>query len=347
MTSKDTKNKQENDDSKKENCCPLMDNPKNSVLVVGIIALVVGFALGYFVYGYLTPSEIIVKEIFEPNQTEVAKIKTLMEKIAYINIGEQQTLAVKNVTLEEVIRISFDLAGQQTAIYVSKDYMNILGFEQVESIENLNEQVNEVLALMDGEPEFEEGAQQTETPKVELYVMSYCPYGNQAENGIKDAVLLLAEKIDFEPVYIIGASGDNFNSLHGQTELNQDIREKIIYNLYGETGWVEYVYKVNADCSLNDIETCWKDPATALGFDVEKIETEYNEKYIEIARAEALKTSQNGVSGSPTLLINGKKYSGGRDAESYKNEICAYFTAQPDECNKTLDSAGSASTGNC
>ncbi len=156
MTSKDNKDKKE-----EEKCCT-SDNSKNQLIFVGIIALVVGFAIGYFVYGYLTPSELIVKEVFEPNQTEVAKIKTLMENIAYINIGTKQTLAVKNVTLNEIIRITFDLAGQETVIYVSRDYKNVLGFESSESVDDLIEQVNEVLALNNQSLELEEDNEEIE-----------------------------------------------------------------------------------------------------------------------------------------------------------------------------------------
>lgn len=93
----------------------------------------------------------------------------------------------------------------------------------------------------------------SEVPVVELYVVSECPYGDVAVNAIKDAVVLLEDKIDFEPVYIIkDYNGDGtYDSMHGQAELDQGIREKTVYNLYGEGAWAEYTYIVNGGCTGN------------------------------------------------------------------------------------------------
>jgi len=38
---------------------------------------------------------------------------------------------------------------------------------------------------------------------LKLFVMSFCPFGNQAETGLKPVAELLGEKLDFEPHYII------------------------------------------------------------------------------------------------------------------------------------------------
>ena len=39
--------------------------------------------------------------------------------------------------------------------------------------------------------------------KIDFYVMSYCPYGNQAEDGMSPVAALLNDKINFEPHYVI------------------------------------------------------------------------------------------------------------------------------------------------
>ncbi len=39
-------------------------------------------------------------------------------------------------------------------------------------------------------------------PEVKMFVMAYCPYGNEAEDGLSPVYRLLGEKIDFEPHFV-------------------------------------------------------------------------------------------------------------------------------------------------
>jgi len=56
---------------------------------------------------------------------------------------------------------------------------------------------------------------------------------------------------------------------------------------------------------------------------------------------------QYGVTGSPTLIINGVEYSGSRSSEAYKQAICDAFTTAPSECSQTLSETSSTATGGC
>ncbi|MFH1561123.1 MAG: thioredoxin domain-containing protein [Patescibacteria group bacterium] len=44
---------------------------------------------------------------------------------------------------------------------------------------------------------------QSDKPTLEFYVMSFCPFGNQAETGLKPVAELLGDKVDWQPRYII------------------------------------------------------------------------------------------------------------------------------------------------
>jgi len=44
---------------------------------------------------------------------------------------------------------------------------------------------------------------QTSKPKVEIFVMSFCPYGNQMEDNLQSVVDLLGDKVDWQPRYIV------------------------------------------------------------------------------------------------------------------------------------------------
>ena len=64
----------------------------------------------------------------------------------------------------------------------------------------------------------------SEKPNLKLFVMSFCPYGTQAEETLYPLLSLLKGKIDLELAYIISEANGEFSSLHGNDELNQDVK---------------------------------------------------------------------------------------------------------------------------
>ena len=86
-----------------------------------------------------------------------------------------------------------------------------------------------------------------------------------------------------------------------------------------------------------------------LGFDNQKIETcAGGSEGIALLRADEAITQNYKVTGSPTLIMNGQRYSGLRTAEAYKAGICARFENPPAECSVNLSAqAVAASSGSC
>ena len=58
-------------------------------------------------------------------------------------------------------------------------------------------------ARTDGQASVTFAPEQSKKPNFKFFVMSYCPYGNQAENGIKPVVELLGDLVEWEPHYIV------------------------------------------------------------------------------------------------------------------------------------------------
>jgi len=187
----------------------------------------------------------------------------------------------------------------------------------------------------------------TEKPDVKLFVMSFCPYGNQAEDLIKPVMNLLKDKIDVKLNYIVSKGSDGkYASLHGDQELNQDVREICVFKYQKDKFW-DFVYKINEKCTSQNADTCWEQQAKDLGIDTEKIKScQQTEANALLAEEEKL-VQQYGVSGSPQLFINGVEYNGERTSEGYKNGICAGFATSPQECQQTLSTEAGAATGGC
>jgi len=192
-------------------------------------------------------------------------------------------------------------------------------------------------------------------PMVDLYVMSFCPYGVQAENSIKPVVDLFGAKANFTVRYIASVNGNDINSvssLHGLNEAKEDARQLCVMQYYPNKYWA-YVMEINDQCysiasNGTALETCWKKAATDFAMNVSQIEScAYGSEGITFLRGDEVKVNQYGVTGSPTLFINGQKYTGPRTTEAFKTAICNAFQTIPAECSANLTSNVTPATGSC
>jgi hypothetical protein len=183
----------------------------------------------------------------------------------------------------------------------------------------------------------------TDKPVVEVYVMSYCPYGTQIEKGMLPVVGLLGDKADIKIKFVDYV-------MHGQKESDENLRQYCIQQNY-PTQYYKYL-----QCFLNasDSAGC----RATLGFDEAKLNSCFTaaDAQFGISKDYADQSTWRGsfprfamyeadnvkyaVQGSPTLVINGVQASSSRDPESLKQTICAAFTTAPAECNTALPTAG-------
>lgn len=191
-----------------------------------------------------------------------------------------------------------------------------------------------------------------------LFVMSFCPYGNQAEEIMMKVVDLLKDKADIQLHYVIyenyQGGGSNYCmsngkycSMHGIQELNQNVRELCVQKYQGDKFW-NFVKTINADCTAQNVDTCWTGAASKTGIDINKIKTCQTNEAIDLLKSEVELGTKYEISGSPQLVINDKEYSGARSAEGYKAAICSGFNTAPSECSTSLGAdSGTTPTGGC
>lgn len=198
----------------------------------------------------------------------------------------------------------------------------------------------------------------TDKPLVQLFTMSYCPYGNQAEEAIIPVAELLQDAIEIEPHYVIysnyGGGGpelcidkeNKYCSMHGIEELKQDVRELCIYKYQRDKYW-DYVGDVNTQCTLDNIAKCWETVAKSNGVDTARVASCLDDEAEELLAKEVELNKKHEIQGSPMLLINGIDYTGQRTAEAYKQAVCSAFAKQPEGCEKTLDNTAATAKGGC
>lgn len=201
-----------------------------------------------------------------------------------------------------------------------------------------------------------QAAPKTDKPTVQLFVMAFCPYGMQAEGVMKPVFDLLGSKADIQVHFITTVSGttpDTVQSLHGTVEAQEDLRQACIMKYYDQKTYWNYMTAIDNVCSgqhsdATAYDACWKSAAKNASIDATKIETCANAtEGVSLLKADADLSAANGVSGSPTLIINGVVFNGARTPDAYKTGICDAFTTAPSECSQNLSATSTAASGGC
>ncbi len=202
----------------------------------------------------------------------------------------------------------------------------------------------------------------TERPDVKLFIMTYCPYGLQAEKAYLPVYNLLKDKADMTINFVSYA-------MHDKKEIDENLRHYCI-QLEQEDKFYDYascfaggdgnytkcleeaeIDKTKLSLCMNrtneefNITGMYNDKSTWSGgrFPMFNVEVELNEKY--------------SVRGSPTFVINDQVVSVNRSPEAIKEAVCSSFINPPEECNQKLseDAAspgfgggvGNSSAGKC
>jgi protein-disulfide isomerase len=248
-----------------------------------------------------------------------------------------------------IYKVVVSYQGQKIPVYITKDGNYLFLSNPLKTSEKI---IREEESQTTGEFD----APDNEKPDVELYVMSFCPYGVQAENAMKPVVDLLKDKANFKIRFIANVGGnttESVSSLHGMNEAKEDLRQLCIQKYYDQTTFWNYLMEISSKCfSLYRdeaaLDSCWKNASRELGIDINKIENcAYGSEGLDMLKADESLTRKYGITGSPTLLINGQRYNGPRTPEDFKKAVCSGFVAEPVECSRSLSTTGGAVSGGC
>jgi 2-hydroxychromene-2-carboxylate isomerase len=167
--------------------------------------------------------------------------------------------------------------------------------------------------------------------KVELYVMSQCPYGVKAEQAFDPVIAKLGADVDYRVEYIGDKTpAGELSSMHGQKEVTGDIVQ--LCAMKHSPKWVELIACQNE--SWRNVDTNWDACAKKLGIATESIGACLGgSEGKELLAASFDRSQKKGASGSPTIYIGGTEYEGGRRVPDLMRAICnAYAGAKPAAC---------------
>lgn len=182
----------------------------------------------------------------------------------------------------------------------------------------------------------------SDKPKVELFIMSYCPYGLQAQKGFLPMFRDFSKNADLSIKFV-------HYIMHGEKEAKENLVQYCIQKEQNDK------YVAYQECFLKE-EGKWEECKKVAKLDTKKLDScvvkatkdfKVNE---EIANAQkegnnypkfnvdAEASNKYGVQGSPTLVINGTIVEAGRSPKDYKDAICNAFNNQPEACKKEYSS---------
>jgi hypothetical protein len=267
--------------------------------------------------------------------------------IDYINnnmLQEGYTAVLVDSTAEgSMYKFRFKIGENEYTSYISKDggYLFPTGYNMSSTTAEAQEQENNNQTSTE--------VAKSDKPDLKLFVMSYCPYGLQAEKMYLPVYNLLKEKADIG-IYFVSYI------MHGEQEMNENLRQYCIQRDQKDK-YYSYLSCFVKSGKYEDCLTAAKIDSSKLSSCQTEVDGTYNitaqfkdqstwlsGKYPKFD-VEADLNTQYGVQGSPTIILNGKEVNiSPRSPETLKQAICAAFNSVPAECSEVL-STTSASTG--
>lgn len=307
-------------------CCITLKRmtTKNILLIVFMVAVLGFAAVAPSIYEKLKGDE-SSGPVFSTEEITARVAKYLEE-----NISGGTASVISTVESGDLYEMVLDVNGQEFTTYATKD--GKLLFPQAINL-------NEFFASLE--------VSTRDVPDVKLFVMTYCPYGLQAQKGLLPVWELLKDKASFG-VYFVDYV------MHGKQEIDENVRQYCIQKQEPEK-IVDYLkcFTVAGDfdgclasvgIDQGQLSSCasatdqefgitedYEDEASWLSgyYPRFKIHLDLNEGY--------------GVDGSPTLVINDRVVNlSDRSPEGFKEAICAAFNQAPEECLQELSSESPA-----
>ncbi|EKE19941.1 MAG: hypothetical protein ACD_8C00080G0003 [uncultured bacterium] len=296
-------------------------------LVISVVVILLILTIGFFGYKMYREKVDIGSEA----------VKAKVEKFLGENVPATSKVEIGEVVAEgSVYKIDVKVDANEIPIFVTKDGSKLM---QAQTVIDLNKPSDDA-AKQAQEPEKTEAEVKAEVPVVDLFVMSYCPYGLQMERGILPAVEALGSKIKFNLKFV------SYN-LHGQKEADENANQYCVQKVAPTklSKYLQCFWKDSKTAATGAAATaCMKTVginATQVASCVKTTKEQFTvtEKVFDIDKEENAKF---GVQGSPTLVINGTKVASGRDSASVLKAICSGFETAPKECESKLSATSPA-----
>ncbi len=274
--------------------------------------------------------------------------KIVQQSMDYINNKLLQGQSATLVSTSEesgLIKIKIKVGSTEYNSYATKD--GKLLFPEAFQMNGSSASSTTQQPAQNNQPTAEEIAaaatslKKSNSPLLEAYIVSRCPYGLQMQRAMADAVKNLPSLAQYIKIRYMGAvSNGVITSMHGDAEAKENLRQICIRDEQSSKYW-NYV-----SCQMKTGDTAGCEKST--GVDSAKLNacTSDSGRGLAYAKEDFNLSGKNDVQGSPTLISADAKVSefsfGGRSSDAVKNIICGSFNSAPGFCSTKLNTAEAA-----
>lgn len=172
----------------------------------------------------------------------------------------------------------------------------------------------------------------SDKPRAELFIMTHCPYGTQAEKGFIPFLESIGNKADAKIRFVHYFMHEpEYTETPRQLCIREEQSDKFIPYLkcfLEGNGVVDQNYGLIMEGK--NPEECMK----IVGIDIAKVNSCIDsEKWEDYYEEDSLLSQSYGVQGSPTLILNGVQVNSGRSPAAYLSAVCDAFNNAPEECS--------------
>jgi protein-disulfide isomerase len=166
--------------------------------------------------------------------------------------------------------------------------------------------------------------------KLEAFVVSYCPFGLQMQRIITNLPDELKAKTIIR--YIGWISDGKIGAMHGEEEAQENLRQICLREEQPD----KFYSYLSCFIKAGESEECLAETSV----DTTALENCMNSTGLDYAKIDFDLQREYGVTGSPTLMLNGEQVSefdfGGRNVNALKQIICCSSISPADICSENL-----------
>jgi hypothetical protein len=186
----------------------------------------------------------------------------------------------------------------------------------------------------------------SDKPVLDVFIMSYCPYGLQMQKAVLPVMSLLGNKADINIRWVSYA-------MHGKQEVDENTVQYCIEKDFPD----KYIAYANCFTASGDSTSCVQQAvidSAALSACVAQADARFNITGLYNDQStwsggryppymvDYADNAKYGVQGSPTTVLNGKVTSLNRSPEDVKKAVCCAFNVKPAECDTVLSTAAAS-----
>lgn len=171
-------------------------------------------------------------------------------------------------------------------------------------------------------------------PKLELFVMSQCPYGVEVVDAAAAAHTMLGGAVNIDIGFIGDGEPGNLQSMHGPSEVTGNLAQVCAIDIAPDR-YLDLMTCQNEN--MREVATNWRDCAKKAGIDADDLAScVEGDRGQELLAAEFDLAKERGADGSPTIFLDGEPYQGGRKPRDFMKAVCAATKGDKPEACKNI-----------